>query len=254
MLRIPLGSAGAEAFLAAEPGADFALHWHEEWSIGAVLEGACEFVCDGRRGMAAAGDVVLMPPYALHTAGVARQGFGMVMLYVPHAWVTQRFGWPPDERAVLCWNTRRDPLAATALAAAVALPDGDALAGVLDGLLRQACGEAQVPLRPPARDARIQGICDMLADAGEAVPPPAALAARLGLSRERFQRLFRTAVGVTPAHYARLARITQAKRLLGQGCPVADAAAQCGFADQAHFSRWFRRCFGVTPGGYMAAR
>ena len=54
--------------------------------------------------------------------------------------------------------------------------------------------------------------------------------------------------------YARLARIIQAKRLLGQGCPVADAAAQCGFADQAHFSRWFRRCFGVTPGGYMAAR
>ncbi len=81
---------------------------------------------------------------------------------------------------------------------------------------------------------------------------PGALALRLGVSREHFHRLFRIAVGMTPTHYARLARIGRAKALLREGHSQADVAAQCGFTDQAHFSRWFRRCFGVTPGNYMA--
>ncbi|MFS2051720.1 helix-turn-helix transcriptional regulator, partial [Variovorax sp. CT11-76] len=82
---------------------------------------------------------------------------------------------------------------------------------------------------------------------------PAARARRLGVARAHFQRAFREAVGMTPAHYARHARIGRAKALLREGVALKDVAAECGFADQAHFSRWFRRCFGVAPGRYRVA-
>lgn len=64
-----------EALFAAEPRARFAPHWHPEWSVGAILEGHCEFTCDGEALVAHAGELVLMAPYMLHTAGVSRRSF-----------------------------------------------------------------------------------------------------------------------------------------------------------------------------------
>jgi len=96
-------------------------------------------------------------------------------------------------------------------------------------------------------------ICALLAEEDACRIDPAALARRMGVSREHFQRAFREAVGMTPAHYARHARIGRAKALLREGVALKDVAAECGFADQAHFSRWFRRCFGVAPGRYRVA-
>jgi AraC-like DNA-binding protein len=38
--------------------------------------------------------------------------------------------------------------------------------------------------------------------------------------------------------------------LLLAGFPIADVAAQTGFADQSHLTRRFKRVVGVTPGQY----
>jgi len=241
-----------EAMFAADPKAHFALHWHAEWSVGAILEGRCEFTCAGERHVAEAGDLVLMAPFMLHTAGVSAQGFGMVMLYVPHAWVGARLAWPPGERGVLRQRVWKDARVARALGAAAQSQDGARVAHLLARIFRAQTGKARVPVERQVGDARVEAVCAALATADACRIDPASLAQRLGVSREHFHRLFRAAVGMTPAHYARLARIGRAKALLREGDPPAEVAAQCGFADQAHFSRWFRRCFGVTPGNYMA--
>jgi AraC-like DNA-binding protein len=143
---------------------------------------------------------------------------------------------------------------ADALAVAALAEDGAQVGRLLEQILGAQTSGELVAVERHAGDARVEAVCDALATEDACRIDPGALARRLGMSREHFHRLFRVAVGVTPAHYARLARIGRAKALLREGRAAADVAAQCGFTDQAHFSRWFRRCFGVTPGNYMAAR
>lgn len=253
MLRLQLpGDVPLEAFIAVEPDARFALHWHAEWSVGAILEGHCEFACDGAHHRAAPGDVVLMPPGMPHTAGVSAQGFRMVMLYVPHAWVAAQLGWPARQRARVVAPSLHDPASTQSLAAAVQRGDGARVAALVAHIVRRQTDAARVPLSRAVDDARVARICALLEGEDACRIDPAALARREGLSREHFQRLFRRTVGVTPAHYTRLARIARAKALLGAGTAVADAALQCGFTDQAHFARWFRRCFGMPPGRYAS--
>ncbi|MGJ7613535.1 MULTISPECIES: AraC family transcriptional regulator [unclassified Variovorax] len=246
--------AQVEAMFAADPQAHFDLHWHAEWSVGAILEGRCEFTCAGERQVAEAGDLVLMAPDMLHTAGVSAQGFRMVMLYVPHEWVAARLGWPDAQRGVLRCGVWRDEATAQALATAAGTQDGREAGRLLARIVRAQTGPGLVAVRRQIGDARVEAVCQALATQDACRIDPGALAQRLGVSREHFHRLFRVAVGMTPAHYARLARIGRAKGLLREGWAAAEVAAQCGFADQAHFSRWFRRCFGVTPGNYMAVR
>jgi len=255
VIGLPMeGGAQIEAMFAADPKARFELHWHAEWSVGAILEGRCEFTCAGERQAAQAGDIVLMAPFMLHTAGVSAQGFRMVMLYVPHAWASGRLGWPPGLRGTLGQGVWRDADMAEALASAAQAEDGAQVGRLLEEILRARADGELVPVERNVGDARVEAVCEALATEDACQIDPAGLARRLGVSREHFHRLFRVAVGMTPAHYARLARIGRAKALLRDGHAPAEVAAQCGFADQAHFSRWFRRCFGVTPGNYMAGR
>ncbi len=222
--------------------------------MGAILEGRCEFTCAGERQVAEAGDLVLMAPYMLHTAGVSAQGFRMVMLYAPHAWLAARLRWPDAQRGVLLRGVWKDEATAHALAAAAMARDASEVGRLLAQIVRAQTGDALVDVERQMGDARVEAVCHALATEDACRIDPATLAQRLGVSREHFHRLFRAAVGMTPVHYARLARIARAKVLLREGQAAAEVAVQCGFADQAHFSRWFRRCFGVTPGNYMGVR
>ena len=45
-------------------------------------------------------------------------------------------------------------------------------------------------------------------------------------------------------------RISEAKKLLGQGVPPLETALRTGFSDQSHFTNYFRRFIGLAPGVY----
>ena len=74
-----------------------------------------------------------------------------------------------------------------------------------------------------------------------------------GLSRFQFLRSFARATGLTPHAYLLQRRIDLARRLVGRGVPLAEAASESGFFDQSHMTRHFVRILGVTPGGYTLA-
>ncbi len=82
-------------------------------------------------------------------------------------------------------------------------------------------------------------------------PGNAALAARCSLSETHFIRVFRKAMGVTPARYGLERRLSVAAgQLVGSARPIEAIAAGTGFTDRFHFSRSFKQRFGVAPAAY----
>jgi AraC-like DNA-binding protein/quercetin dioxygenase-like cupin family protein len=252
LLALPLDEGAAELLITAQPDLNFAPHWHESWSIGAIAQGVCRFACDGMACEAQAGDVIVMRPFTVHTASVSPKRFEMVMAYLPAAWVGRLMGWPDGQLPARLTVVRHDPALAQALADAAHGQQADALRQAAASALQQAL-DPDTAFAPAAPlPARVQALCEALQSDDGAGADMAALAQRSGLSREHLHRLFRKTIGLTPQEYARLARMARAKRLLLQGAALSDAAHDCGFADQAHFSRWFKRYFGVTPAAYGA--
>jgi AraC-like DNA-binding protein len=80
------------------------------------------------------------------------------------------------------------------------------------------------------------------------------LAAVARLSPFHLLRVFRSEVGLPPHAYLTYVRVRQAQRLLLADLPIADVAAQTGFADQSHLTRHFKRIVGVPPGHYRQNR
>lgn len=81
-----------------------------------------------------------------------------------------------------------------------------------------------------------------------------ALADRLGLSRRELARRFRAETALTPRTFAGLARFERfATRLRAAPLtPLADLAADCGYADQPHLTREVARYAATTPAALRA--
>jgi AraC-like DNA-binding protein len=69
----------------------------------------------------------------------------------------------------------------------------------------------------------------------------------LGVSERSLERLARRATGQPPRFWRGLARVRNAARQLGSAQPLAEIAADHGYADQAHFSRECLRWLGAPP-------
>jgi AraC-like DNA-binding protein len=84
-------------------------------------------------------------------------------------------------------------------------------------------------------------------------PGLAQMAHHLQVDRFRLSRLFQNHWGLPPHAWLVQWRLSQARRQLAQGQPVADVAAALGFADQSHLGRWFKRACQLSPARYQHA-
>jgi len=81
------------------------------------------------------------------------------------------------------------------------------------------------------------------------------LAVQAGLSKFYFQRLFKAAIGVSPARYQVGLRMDAARRLLRETSrSVVDIALEVGYANPSHFARLFHRETGLSPSDYRRQR
>lgn len=82
------------------------------------------------------------------------------------------------------------------------------------------------------------------------------LAASHGVGYKQLERSFARDVGLTPKHFARVARVQRALELATSlpGASLARLAVDSGYADQAHFTREFSRLIGVAPRAFFGAR
>ena len=74
------------------------------------------------------------------------------------------------------------------------------------------------------------------------------LAELLHISPDRFNHLFKEAMGISPGKYINEVRLHRAMILLRIGKhSFSEVAQMCGFTDYNHFGRLFRKTFGCTP-------
>jgi len=81
------------------------------------------------------------------------------------------------------------------------------------------------------------------------------LATEAGLSKFYFNRLFKSAMGVSPSHYQITLRMDEARRLLRETKKsVVEIALDVGYANPSHFAQLFRRETGLSPSDYRQQR
>jgi AraC family transcriptional regulator of adaptative response/methylated-DNA-[protein]-cysteine methyltransferase len=93
--------------------------------------------------------------------------------------------------------------------------------------------------------------CRMI-EAAESPPSLADLAAAAGLSRFHFQRLFKAAIGVTPAAYARAERSRRLREALHAKSPVTQAIYDAGFNSSGRFYEGAKAVLGMTPTAFKS--
>jgi AraC-like DNA-binding protein len=257
----PLG--GVELLRAWFAGEAYTRHRHDTYGICSTDSGVQVFDYRGATRVSRPGQVVVLHPDEVHDgrAGTT-DGFGYRIVYVEPSHIA-------DAVRVIHGRSRplpfvREPVADdTRLARAVdeafhaGLTPLAADAIVMD--LAEALLVGERGSGDPARARRVDAAAverarELLDAERTRAVHSAELEAITGLTRYELARQFRLALGTSPHRYLLARRLDLARQRMRAGRPLADVAAEAGFADQAHFTRTFKATFGLTPARYRALR
>lgn len=114
--------------------------------------------------------------------------------------------------------------------------------------LRTLAGVGPAMLPP---DPRIDQAIRILRDEHGWRLPIASVAKKVGMSKERFRKVFRDMIGISPGQYGIRCRIDRARALLSDGTlTVSEVASQLGYPDIFSFAKQFKQITGLSPGKY----
>ena len=228
-------------------------HTHDTWTLFIVDDGAIRYDLDRQARRADAAMVGLLPPYVVHDGRPGTpHGYRKRVLYLEADLLPVHLIGPAvDAPAILDQALRHE---VSALHDVLGCSD-DALEAetrleFVAERIRAALGES-----PPDRGS---GSPDRLAEElrahldthlFEPITMTAA-AERIGSGTTQLARSFTAAFGIPPHRYVIGRRLDVARDRILRGQPLADVAAEVGFADQAHLTRRFRQFLGTTPGRY----
>ncbi|MFC7329415.1 AraC family transcriptional regulator [Marinactinospora rubrisoli] len=243
-------------------------HSHDGYSFGVTERGAQAFRCRGALRTSTAGMVMAFNPDDPHDGHAADViGFTYRIVHIGPEVVADvladlRGG--RESPPLFAEPVVHDPVLARALrwlhadllGGAGTLRRDESLAAAVLAMVRR--GATRAPGAPPPARGRenervARRVRELLAEAGSEDVAAADLAAGAGCSRFTVYRAFRAVHGMAPSDYQRLLRLRAARRMIGSGTGITDAAARAGFADQSHLTRWFTRYYGITPGTYRDA-
>jgi AraC-like DNA-binding protein/quercetin dioxygenase-like cupin family protein len=241
----------------------FAPHMHEEFVIGLVERGACQFEYRGDRHTVRAGQVFVIAPGESHTGEAAHpDGWTYRAIYPASALLASAVGQPGGPDAVepgALPAVVDDPVIGHALATLSRLifsgASGEAcepgLASIFAHLaMRHAFARVATPHSTRAASRAVSVAREYIEAHATSVVRLATLAELTGLNAFSLIRAFRAAVGVPPYAYLTHVRLVRAVQLLRDGLPVSRVAYVSGFSDQSHFTRRFKSALGMPPGQY----
>lgn len=251
---------GVELFRAWFDGPAYAKHRHDTYAIGLTDRGVQVFDYRGAGRVSTPGQVVVLHPDEVHdgNAGTAA-GFGYRIVYVEPARMAEalravrgRPGPLPFVREPVSRNGRLARAVERAfLSPLEPLAVADLVVDLADGLLVAAGADGAAASRR-VDAAAVDRARRFLDAARTRVVRSSELEAITGLTRYELARQFRMLLGTSPYRYLLMRRLDLARGLLSGERPLADVAAEAGFADQAHFTRVFKAALGLTPARYRA--
>lgn len=252
-------SEGIERIEARFSGPAFDLHRHDTYALGVTLSGIQTFRYRGTARQSLPGQIIVLHPDELHDGGAGTEaGLRYRMLYLEPAMLAEclraeGISLPFVRDAVLndkdfCATllSALDPLDETL--DELFLPDFVAELG------RCLARHSSQPARPPGKTAwRAASLARDYLQANMRRPISSKeLEAVTGLDRYALSRHFRAAFSTSPHRFLVMRRLQQARRMIETGEPLAEIAAETGFADQSHLNRHFKKAFGMTPGRWAA--
>ncbi|MDT9691758.1 AraC family transcriptional regulator [Streptomyces sp. P9(2023)] len=239
----------------------YPMHVHDVWTLLIVDDGAVRYDLDRREHGTPHDTVSLLPPQVPHNGSPATpRGFRKRVLYLDLTQLDETFIGPAVDDPDLA-----DPLLRARVAqlhAALAHP-GEELEA--ESRLAMISERLRAHLRPHPTTAgtadsatAVRGVAHTLRELLDArLRDGVTLAEAATLVHAHpthLVRAFTTAFGIAPHQYVTSRRITEARRLLLTGHPLAEVATATGFYDQSHLTRHFRRHVGTTPGRFAQKR
>jgi AraC-like DNA-binding protein len=221
----------------------FERHRHDTYAIGITTAGVQRFWYRGEQRVCLPGQIHVLHPDEEHDGGPGTpDGFAYRILYIDPALIRDALG---DAPLPFVPDPVHDQSPATGeLRRLLDTPDEPVSDLALGG---------RPPDRGPLDLTALGRVREYLTEHAGEQTPAAELERISGLSRFALARQFRRAYGTSPDRFRTMRRLELARAAIGDGVPLAAAAAESGFADQSHMTRQFTRTYGMTPGRWAAA-
>lgn len=236
----------------------YALHRHDTYGIGITTAGVQVFHYRGSRRICLPGQLHVLHPDERHDGGPGTdEDLGYRILYIAPELVRDAL----DGRPLPFVADPVQELAPTVRHIASLLTDIDEplselsaveiATTVADGL-RSLTGRPDTGPQATIDTRAVELVREYLAAHPREQTPAATLEAIAGTDRFTIARSFRRAFGTSPDRYRTQRRLSLARAAIESGQPLAQAAAEAGFADQSHMTRQFKRTYGLTPARWWA--
>lgn len=254
---------GIERIEAAISRYAYAPHRHDTYAIGVTLKGVQTFSYRGARRASLPGQCLILHPDEIHDGAAGDEtGLRYRMLYLDPAILSGALA-PLGQGLPFIADPVVTDAALLRLSLSILAVEDTRFARLeIDGLVAELAPVlirlgGEVGRRTTARPIkRVHKVRDYLDANRFSQVGSDELEDVAGLDRFTIARQFRRQFGTSPHRYLLMRRLSSARERISLGEPLADIAADTGFADQAHFSRHFKKAFGMTPGrwGQLTSR
>lgn len=238
-------------------------HFHNEWSVGAILTGNSEFVCADRLYTVKRGTLVMMNPHVVHACNPLKHSpWGYYMMHIDTVWLAsllKKIGVRQYEH----WqDTQLDTLSVPSLYVSFVNTCNDLISeaystqqkshkleSCLTSLVKY-IDKNKVERSTVKPLSKVYKIAQYLNEHCLDNTSISEISSKFGLSVGYFNRLFKQSFNMTPHAYRLNCRLHLSQHALKSGDTIVDTAHTMGFSDQAHFQRVFKERVAATPNQY----
>lgn len=231
-------------------------HYHDHYEIYFLKRGRVRYFVDERIYDLSEGDVILIPPHAIHrTAALMNEGAERILI----AFTNEFIMCAPSDRVFRCFKERyfkAPPLKESVEKAASEYYNKDSysddlIAGYIREILVFLCrmSGAEKQQEVSFNDTIIQKAVLYIRDNYHQELSLSSLSREFALSESHFSRQFKAYTGFGVNEYIATVRIKNAEKLLvTTDLPVTEIAQNCGFNSSSYFAAVFKKVRGISPG------
>jgi len=238
-------------------------HWHEHIEMMYLLDGECDFICNGRTFPAKANDLLIINSTEVHSFEVKRHLVFFSILLFPSFFADVSFEnillknhVVADEVVKTCFDDIYSEYKAAGKMSDMMMKSHTyRLVAYLARNFSEEYIQKNDGTASDIKLERLNTVLKYIADNYTEKITTHKLAGMCFLSEAHFCRFFKSAVGKSCTEYVNQYRIEKATLLLSNTSePIGVIAYSVGFDDINYFSRVFKKVKGITPGKYRCRK